>query len=218
MNDSDPGMRPLPCADARALISAAADDELSVDETASLDAHVERCLDCTDYADGVAALTRSVRLRPFTTDPELVARAMAGAGRLGRGAWLRPALAWCSVLVGAESARPLLFGELAGTPTHVARHIGASGLALAVAFVSVTWRPHRAAGLLPFVAALLVATLAATLLDTVSGSRRAGAEYVHVAEVVGMLLLWLIAGSPGWERVRRWFPTIKHGGATPSTR
>lgn len=216
--DSDPGSRPLTCTDARTLISAAADDELSGDEAAILDAHLERCADCRAHADRVAALTRRVRLRPITTDPELVAVVMSRAGRLGRGAWLRPALAWCALLVAAESVRPLLLGELAGTPTHVARHVGASGVALAVAFASVAWRPHRAAGLLPFVAALLMATLAATLLDTASGSRRPGAEYVHLAEVVGMVLLWLVAGSPGWDRVRRWLPLVRHRGATPSTR
>jgi predicted anti-sigma-YlaC factor YlaD len=214
---SDPGSRPLACADARSLISAAADDELAPDETAVLDAHLADCAGCRAYIDHVASLKRHVRLRPITTEPELVAHVMSRAGRLKRGTWLRPALAWCSVLVAAESAGPLVFGELAGTPTHVARHLGASGLALAVGFVSVAWRPQRAAGMLPFGVALLAATLVATLLDTVSGSRQPGAELVHVAEVVGMVLLWMIAGSPGWERICRWFPSIRHGGATPST-
>ncbi len=201
-------MEPLTCLDARPLISADADDELGSAERALLGAHLEHCADCGRYADQVAGLARTVRVRRIDTDPEFVARVVerAARARLGRGAWLRPALAWCGVMVAAESVRPFIWGQLAGSSTHVARHVGASALALAVAFLAAAWRPDRAAGMLPFVGALLCSTVVATVLDTVFGTRSAGAEYVHVAEVVGMVLLWVIAGSPGWDRVRRAAP------------
>ena len=59
---------------------------------------------------------------------------------------MRPALAWCGVVIGAQSMRPLLLGEADGAPTHVARHVGAAGLALAIGFVFAALRPRRAAG------------------------------------------------------------------------
>ena len=99
-----------------------------------------------------------------------------------------------------QAFRPLVFGELDGAPTHIARHVGASAVALAVGLVYAALRPHRAFGLLPLVGALLATTLASTLLDTLSGNRDAFAETVHVAELVGMVLLWMVAGSPGLDR------------------
>ena len=152
----------------------------------------------------MAALNRSVRLRPADTRPDFVERVMirADSARLGRGAWVRPALAWCGVVVAVQAVPPLLFADLDGAATHIARHVGASASALAIGFLFAAWRPHRAAGMLPFVAALLATTIVAAMLDTVSGERSALAESVHVAELVGLVLLWMVAGSPGWERVR----------------
>ena len=121
--------------------------------------------------------------------------------RLGRGGWLRPALAWCGVLIALQSVRPLVFADLDGAPTHIARHAGASALALAIGLVYAAWRPHRAFGLLPFVGALLLTTLVSTVLDTIDGNRSALSEAVHVAEIVGLVLLWMVAGSPGWDRL-----------------
>jgi hypothetical protein len=118
--------------------------------------------------------------------------------RLGRGAWLRPALTWCAIVIAVQAVPPLVFGEIDGVSTHVARHVGAGGLALAIGLAFAAWKPHRAFGLLPLVGALTATTLAATVLDTFSGDRSPKAESVHIAELVGMFLLWLVAGSPGW--------------------
>jgi predicted anti-sigma-YlaC factor YlaD len=193
----------LECSTARELISAAVDDELGQLDAGRLRTHLAGCAACGAHADRLATLTRTFRLRAVTVEPDFVDRVMSDShARLGRGAWLRPALGWCGVLVGAQAVRPLVFAEFAGAPTHVARHIGASALALAIGLLYAAWRPHRAAGLLPFAGALLAATLFGTLLDTLDGDRAALAESVHLAEVAGVLLLWLVAGSPGWERVR----------------
>lgn len=206
MSDGDDvrGGFPLTCDEATGLVSAAADDELDAADARRLDRHVTICDECAAYVDAVAALNRTVRLRPADTRPDFVERVMtrADGARLGRGAWTRPALAWCGVLVAVQSIPPLLFADLDGAATHVARHVGASALALAIGFLFAAWRPHRAAGMLPFVAALLATTVVAAALDTASGQRSALAETVHLAEVAGLVLLWMVAGSPGWERVR----------------
>lgn len=194
----------LPCSTVRDLISAAADDELDQPGQLAMHTHIEGCSDCSTFADDVALLTRSVRLRPLVAQPDFVERVMArsAGARLGRGAWLRPALAWCGIVVAVQSVQPLVFADMDGTPTHVARHVGASALALAIGFLFVAWRPQRAAGLLPFGAALLAATLIGAVLDTAAGDRSAIAETTHLAELVGLVLLWLVAGSPGWDKVR----------------
>ncbi len=220
----DPGPATLDCDLARELISADADGELRSGDRLRLAAHLDGCAACETYAQRVARLTRQVRLRPAIAEPDFVDRVLARSRppRLGRGGWLRPALAWCGLLIAAQSVRPLLFGELDGTPTHVARHVGASALALGVGLLYAAWRPHRAFGLLPLVSALLVTTLFGTVLDTAAGDRSAAAEAVHLAELVGMVLLWMVAGSPGWDRLTGLRPgrhsRRPHRGPAPTTR
>lgn len=210
-------MESTSCSLARELISAATDDELTHAEQLRLDAHLGECVDCTEYAAAIAAMTRSFRLRPVGTDRDLTRQILARSRppRLGRGGWLRPALAWAGVVVAVQSIGPLVFGDIDGAPTHVARHVGASALALAIGLLYAAWRPARAFGLLPLVAALFGATLAAAVLDTFAGDRTAVAESVHVAELVGMVLLWFVAGSPGWERMRDALRSIRSGGGVP---
>lgn len=195
----------LRCATARELISTDADDELGRGDHDRLDAHLERCHDCTAYAESIAGLTRRLRVGAVRHDHHLVAAVMQTADRrsirLGRGGWMRPALAWCALVVAVQSVQPLFLGDVSGASTHVARHVGATSLALAIGFVVVAWRPSRAQGLLPFVAALAVTTVCAAVLDIAGGRAVGSSELVHLSEVVGMLLLWMIAGSPGADRL-----------------
>jgi predicted anti-sigma-YlaC factor YlaD len=185
------------------LISASTDDELHNDEQRLLGSHLESCSDCRNHADAVATLTRTVRLRSAQFEREFLTRVMTRSrpGRLGRGGWLRPALIWCGSVIFILSLRPLVWGEADGAPTHIARHVGASSLALAVGLLYAAWRPHRAFGLLPFVGALLATTVLSTLLDTLDGSRSLLPEAVHLVEMAGLVILWMVAGSPGCDRV-----------------
>lgn len=203
------------------LISAGTDDELNRDEQLLLDSHLDGCSSCRTYGDVVASLTRTMRLRSVESERDFVVRVMTRSrpARLGRGGWLRPALAWCGVMVVVQSVRPLVFAEIDGTPTHIARHVGASSLALAIGLLYAAWRPHRAFGLLPFVGALLASTVVSTVLDTVDGNRSALAEAVHLIEMVGLILLWMVAGSPGWDRVRDGMRSLRHrrGAARPTS-
>lgn len=199
----DPPAPAMTCDVARALVSADADDELRSGDRLRLAAHLDGCADCDAYADRVARLTRQVRLRRVVAQPDFVERVLVRSRppRLGRGGWMRPALAWCGIVLAGQSVRPLLLGELAGAPTHLARHVGASALALAVGLLYAAWRPHRAYGLLPLAVALFATTVFGAVLDTVTGHREAHAEVVHLAELVGLVLLWLVAGSPGLDRL-----------------
>jgi hypothetical protein len=71
-----------------------------------------------------------------------------------------------------------------------------------VGLAYVAWRPHRAFGLLPFALALVGTTIGAAILDVWTQRSTALAESVHVTEMIGVAILWMIAGSPGWERAR----------------
>lgn len=188
---------------ARELVSAAADDELSRDERSALHGHLAECDACARHADRIATLTRQVRLRPAPSVPDLAARVVdrARPPRLGRGGWLRPALAWVAIVLAGQSVSPLLLGEADGASTHVARHLGAFSLALAIGLLYAAWRPHRAFGLLPFAAALVVTMVGAATLDVIGGVSSVTAEVVHATELVGLLLLWVISGSPGLDRL-----------------
>lgn len=198
---------PIGCGTARELISAAADGETRGVDDVLLRAHLDTCAACAAHDERVAVLARTTRLRSASSDHVFVARVLADAhpARLGRGGWLRPALAWCGVLIALQAVQPLVFGEVDGVSTHVARHVGASTLALAIGLLYAAWRPHRAFGLLPLVSALLLTTVAGAILDTVVGNTGGFAEAAHITELAGMVLLWMIAGSPGWDRVATMF-------------
>ena len=192
------------CAWARDATSAATDDELTVAESEQLAEHLAGCRACAEFARRVAVLARTCRIRVARTDPVFVARVMATArpARPGRGGWMGPSLVWCGMPVAFHDFEPLMFGEVDGVQSHLARRAGASGAALASWLLFVAWRPQHAYGLLPFVSALVALTLIGPLLDGVAGLTHAWGEVAHLAEITGRVLLWMAAGSPGLEPLR----------------
>jgi predicted anti-sigma-YlaC factor YlaD len=201
----------LTCDDARELLSARLDGEASTDEGALAQGHVDGCAGCQAYVVRLERLERSIRVRAAEPVPDLVSSVVARArpAQLGRGGWLRPALAWVAIVMFVQSVPALVLGETAGADTHLARHLGAFGTALAIGFAYAAWKPHRAFGMLPFTAALVATTIISAVADTATGGRAAVGETVHIVEVAGLVLLWVIAGSPGWP-----IRSIKRGAGT----
>ncbi len=197
-------MESIDCGTIREALSARADGEATGDDVTMVDAHLVGCADCQRFASDMERVDRMVRIRPAEPVPSLVASVTARArpARLGRGGWLRPALAWVAVVMLVQSLPALLLGEASGTSPHLARHLGAFGAALAIGFAYAAWKPHRAFGLLPFTAALVATTSVSIVADIATGSRTPLAELIHVTELAGLALLWMVAGSPGW-RTRR---------------
>lgn len=202
-HDTPAGDRPGPisCDESVELLSVVADDEATRLERAALDIHLDRCASCRDVAARFERVDRRVRFRPAEPVPDLVMAVTSRArpAILGRGGWMRPALAWVAVVLFAQNISPLVFGEVDGAEVHLARHLGAFGVALAIGFAYAAWRPHRAFGMLPFVAALVLTMSASAGFDLLDGGRTAVAEATHLSELVGLALLWMIAGSPGWH-------------------
>jgi predicted anti-sigma-YlaC factor YlaD len=194
-------MEPIDCEAIRETLSARADREATRDELALADVHLTHCPDCRQYAADLERIDRMIRVRPAEPVPNLVGSVTARVrpAQLGRGGWLRPALAWVAVVMLVQSLPALLLGETSGTSPHLARHLGAFGAALAIGFAYAAWKPHRAFGLLPFTAALVATTSVSIVADLVTGSRTPLAELIHVTELAGLALLWMVAGSPGWR-------------------
>ena len=209
--DSDAGD---PCSEFRELASASLDDAANAAEEQRLDDHLAGCAGCRSFVDRVAGLNRRLRVHTPAPDPAFVSAVMADArpARLGRGGWTRPVLAWCALVIFVQSVGPLVFGSADGASEHLARHLGASGLALAVGLAYAAWRPHRAYGLLPFVGALFAATVVAMVADMLAGHRTAFAEATHVAELIGIVVLWIVAGSPGWTGALSHLPHRRSNG------
>ncbi|MGZ4735462.1 MAG: zf-HC2 domain-containing protein [Acidimicrobiia bacterium] len=194
----------MDCDRSRAAISAALDgEELGIADEA-LRSHVASCAGCRDFASGAERLHRVARVAPAEPVPDLsdtILRAIGGepvsAAVDERTRFLRISLAVIAVIQLGMAIPALVLGDDAGLPTHVARHLGSFSLALGVGLLVVAWRPDRAAGVLPVIAAVVVCLIASSIIDIVSGRAAPGAEVSHAPELVGLVAVWLLARGPG---------------------
>jgi predicted anti-sigma-YlaC factor YlaD len=192
----------LSCDTAQEILSAQMDGEASARERDQLDHHLIGCPDCRQLSAVFFRLDRRVRLRPAEPVPDLRPAIFARTrpAVLGRNGWMRPALAWVALVLVVQNATALVAGQLSGAEVHLARHLGAFGVALGVGLLFVAWRPHRAYGLLPFAGALIATMMLSAAFDIVENGRSAVSEISHLAELAGLWLVWMIAGSPGRPR------------------
>ncbi len=199
----------LSCDTAQEILSAQLDGEATARERERLEHHLTGCLDCRQLSAAFLRLDRRVRLRPAAPVPDLRPAILARSrpAVLGWNGWMRPALAWVALVLVVQNASALVAGELSGAEVHLARHLGAFGVALGVGLLFVAWRPHRAYGLLPFAGALIATMMLSAAFDIVENGRSAMSELSHLAELAGLWLVWMIAGSPGRPR----WGSLRHG-------
>jgi hypothetical protein len=138
-----------------------------------------------------------VRSAPPVPDLTTTILARAHPPSLGRGEWTRTALTVVA-LTQLVLAVPALLGHDTGATVHLARHIGALTAALSIGYLYAAWRPIRAFGLLPMAVAVAATMLFTAVLDVVQGRVALAGETTHVLDVAALVLLWMLAGRPGW--------------------
>lgn len=197
----------MDCENFRLGISARLDGEDAGVDDATLAWHLASCEPCRRYESEAIVLTRAVRVASAEPAPDLAPGIMAAinAERVGKAhrfdpQALRAGLVALAVVQMALALPVLLFGRETGASVHIAREIGSFDFALAVGFLFVAWRPVRAFGMLPLVAALVGCLGITTVVDVVRGTATAVNESAHLLDLVGLAAVWELA------RVERRYP------------
>jgi predicted anti-sigma-YlaC factor YlaD len=187
----------MDCEHFRLGISARLDGEDAGVDDATLAWHLAGCEPCRRYESEAIALTRAVRVASAEAAPDLAPTIMAAinAERMGKSRRfdpqaLRAGLIALALVQMALALPILLFGREAGASVHIAREIGSFDFALAVGFLFVGWRPARAYGMLPLVAALVACLGVTTAIDLVRGTATAVNESAHLLDLLGLASVW----------------------------
>ena len=192
----------MECENYRLGISARLDGEDAGVDDASLAWHLAHCEACRAFESEAIGLTRAVRVAATEVAPDLTPTIMAAINleRVGRKSRfdpqaLRIGLITLAVVQMLLAMPVLLFGSDAGAPIHLAREIGSFDFALAVGFFFVGWRPARAYGMLPLVAAVVLCLSVTTAVDLVRGTATLLNESAHLLDVMGLAAVWEMARS-----------------------
>jgi predicted anti-sigma-YlaC factor YlaD len=184
----------MDCEQVREAISASLDGEEPGLEQATVDGHVAGCAGCQAFADRAAALNRSVRVRSAEAVPDLTAAILDSAPARQQVGEPVPAWARYGLLTVALTALVLAVpGLVTGSGPHDGRDLAAFEVALCAAMLVVVWRPSRAAGLVPMVVTLALASLVSVAVDVADGEVPIVAEANHALILVGLGLLWVLA-------------------------
>ena len=190
----------MTCTRIRHAISARLDGEDPGLPPGDVDAHLQSCVGCREFAASAARLHRAARLAPAPDVPDLTPAILARMGRAQDGGgepdgsvtlrWILAALALVQIGVAVPA---LVLGSDAGAAVHTARHLGSFDVAVAVGFLFAARRPSRIPGLLPVVAALVACLVGSSLLDVLAGNTRALGEAHHATEFAGLAVVWLLS-------------------------
>ncbi|HEV7861459.1 MAG TPA: hypothetical protein VGR20_02125 [Acidimicrobiia bacterium] len=194
-------------------ISARLDGEDAGVDDASLAWHLASCEPCRRFESEAIALTRAVRVASAESAPDLAPTIMAAINRERAGTSrrfdpqaLRGGLIALAVVQMVLALPVLLLGRDAGAPVHIAREVGSFDFALAVGFLFVGWRPARAYGMLPLVAALVGCLGITTAVDLARGTATLLNESAHLLDLMGLASVWELARIDSPPRPHR------HGG------
>jgi predicted anti-sigma-YlaC factor YlaD len=179
------------CDLSRELLSARLDGEATEDEMALLERHLASCAECSHVAQELAALDRVTRLTPAEPVPDLTAAILAAHAPSPQ----REATRWSLVVVATAQlilALPSLF-VASGSGVHTTRELGSWSAALAVGLLVAAWQPARARGMLPLGLVLAGVLALGAVVDVVAGTTAGAGESVHLLEIAGIALLWLLA-------------------------
>ncbi len=183
----------MDCERWRTALSARLDSEpLGVDE-ALLDAHLATCSACCDHAEALAALHRSLRLRPADEVPDLTSAILTAAAADPRRRRVVPTLVlrWVLVVIAAVEiglASPDLLGRW-----HTGSELGTWSIAVGVGFLSVARKPARAAALVPMLGIAGLLTALVTTRHLLDGAAQLSEEWPHGIVLAGVVVLVAIS-------------------------
>jgi predicted anti-sigma-YlaC factor YlaD len=197
----------MDCENYRLAISARLDGEDAGTDDAALAWHLARCEPCRRYESEAIALTRAARVVAAQPAPDLAPTIMAAinaeraaTSRRFDPQALRAGLIALAVVQMILALPVLLLGRDAGAPVHIAREVGSFDFALAVGFLFVGWRPVRAYGMLPLVAALVACLAVTTTVDLARGTATLLGESAHLLDLMGLASVWELARADGPPR------------------
>ena len=193
------------CGSAQEVLSADLDGQAGALELRAANIHLASCHSCSVWFDGVSLLQRRVRVRSAEVVPDLsqIILERSHPPRPGRGEWVRYSLVIVALTQLVIALPDLIARTEPGTTAHESRHVGAMAVALALGLLYTAKVPARAYGILPITAALAATMLASAIFDVTRGSTPLLGESVHIVELVGFVLVWLLAGRPGIPRYLR---------------
>lgn len=172
-------------------ISALLDGELPQTEIAAVEEHVDRCADCRGWQESAHELTRRIRLGSAEAPARPSAAARARIHAAAGPNWRRREVGVLRVLlVGVALAQlaitiPLLiFGRYDAT-----RDLGATDMALAVAFLIVGRQPGRARAVGPVIGTAAGLLMLTAVLAVVRDGDGIASEAPHLIALVGWLLV-----------------------------
>lgn len=187
----------MECDAAREILSARVDGEAEPAETQRSDQHLAGCASCSGWWTSVGAVNRALRVRSAEAVPDIATPALLRSRETRR--WPRQtARASLAVLALIELVFALT-GVLAGrdaSPIHDSQHLGAFGAAFAAAVLFVAWRPGRARGLMPLALTLAIAIPVFAIIDLANENLTTGGGIHHIAQMVGLALVWVVSGHP----------------------
>ena len=197
----------MDCENYRLGISARLDGEDAGVDDATLAWHLAGCEPCRRYETEAIALTRAAHVVATQPAPDLAPAIMAAinaertaTSRRFDPQALRAGLIALAVVQMVLALPVLLLGRDAGAPVHVAREVGSFDVALAVGFLFVGWRPVRAYGMLPLVAALVACLGVTTAVDLARGTATLLGESAHLLDLMGLASVWELSRVDGPPR------------------
>ncbi|HYH50168.1 MAG TPA: hypothetical protein VEG38_11540 [Acidimicrobiia bacterium] len=190
----------MDCENYRLGISARLDGEDAGVDDVTLAWHLASCEACRRFESEAITLARAVLVTANETAPDLAPTIMAAinAERASKSRRfdpqpLRAGLIALAVVQMFLALPVLLFGRDPDAPVHIARELGSFDFALAVGFFFVGWRPARAYGMLPLVAALVGCLGVATAVDLVRGTATLLDESAHLVHLIGLAGVWRLS-------------------------
>ena len=186
------------CDSARAGISVVIDEGTM--PSPELQQHLDGCADCRAWQDRAHRLRRST-LRSVSDNAHTAIELSRLPDRFRLHRWLRFALAWTGVLLIGWNLVDM-FAPGSGTAIHLERHQAAFSVALGFAFLFVAWRPDRAYGMVPFAATFTLALSISALIDLANGASTLLRESLHLVELAGLGMLWVLGLAAGPRRTR----------------